>query len=225
MAKTIVIAFEGIDGSGKTVQMQRLAKRLSERGMRVDTRSFPAYGSFFGREIGRYLSGSEGVTADQVDRKSMALWFALDRFEQFRDYVDGEADVLLINRYVLSNAVYQSIRDRDLACPDILDWVFDLEFGHFGLPVPDVHVVLDVGTDAAGGNVDKKGYRDYVGGSARDVYESIPGIQERARLKYLEYAERRDDILAVPCMENGKQLSELEIAELIEDALLKRRII
>ncbi|MBQ3109224.1 MAG: dTMP kinase [Clostridia bacterium] len=225
MAKTIVIAFEGIDGSGKTVQMQRLARRLSDRGMRVATRAFPAYDSFFGKEIGYLLSGAEGVTADQVDHKSMALWFALDRFEAMRDYVDGEADVLLINRYVLSNAVYQSIRDRDLAYPDLLDWVFDLEFGRFGLPVPDVHVVLDVGTEIAGGNVDKKGYRDYVGGNARDVYESIPGIQQRARLKYLEYAERRSDILVIPCMENGKLMSELEIADLIEEALLKRGII
>jgi len=100
MAKTIVIAFEGIDGSGKTVQMQRLARRLSDRGMRVATRAFPAYDSFFGKEIGYLLSGAEGVTADQVDHKSMALWFALDRFEAMRDYVDGEADVLLINRYV-----------------------------------------------------------------------------------------------------------------------------
>ena len=224
MAKTIVIAFEGIDGSGKTVQMQRLAKRLTERGMRVETRSFPAYGSFFGREIGCMLSGSEGVTADQVDHKSMALWFALDRFDQFRDYREGEADVLLINRYVLSNAVYQSIRDRDLAEPDLLEWVFDLEFGHFGLPVPDVHVVLDVGTEIAGGNVDKKGFRDYVG-NARDVYESIPGIQERARLKYLEYAQRRSDILVVPCMEGGSLMSEQEIADRIEDALIEWGVI
>ena len=91
--------------------MQRLARRLSDRGMRVATRAFPAYDSFFGKEIGYLLSGAEGVTADQVDHKSMALWFALDRFEAMRDYVDGEADVLLINRYVLSNAVYQSIRE------------------------------------------------------------------------------------------------------------------
>ena len=154
----------------------------------------------------------------------MALWFALDRFDQFRDYREGEADVLLINRYVLSNAVYQSIRDRDLAEPDLLEWVFDLEFGHFGLPVPDVHVVLDVGTEIAGGNVDKKGFRDYVG-NARDVYESIPGIQERARLKYLEYAQRRSDILVVPCMEGGSLMSEQEIADRIEDALIEWGVI
>ncbi len=46
----------------------------------------------------------------------------------FRNYRDGEADFLLINRYVLSNAVYQSIRERDISEPGsdnsaFADWV------------------------------------------------------------------------------------------------------
>ena len=177
MGKTRIIAIEGIDGCGKTVQFDLLKSRLESMGFTVATRSFPIYESFFGAQVGKYLSNKEGVSAIDVDNKSMALWFALDRWESFVDYKDDETDFLLINRYVLSNAVYQSIRAGDT---DIADWVLELEYEHFRLPHPDVTVVLSVTTSSASENVDKKGFRDYVGGTAKDVYESSGNIQQRA---------------------------------------------
>ena len=123
--KTKIIAIEGIDGSGKTVQIELLQKKLLERGYSVSIRSYPVYSSFFGSQVGLLLSGSGGIKATDVDQKSMAMWFALDRFDDFKSFVDGDADFLLINRYVLSNAVYQSIRDGDWDKPDIVDWVFE----------------------------------------------------------------------------------------------------
>ena len=215
---TKIIAFEGIDGTGKSVQLQNLRSRLTHRGLTVADISFPVYTSFFGAEAGRLLSGQDGVRADMVPGKSMALWFALDRFEAFSSFDYSGADVLLINRYVLSNAVYQSIRDCDLGKPDLLDFVQTLEYDHFRLPRPDAHLVLDMAVDNASGNVCKKGFRDYVGNS-KDVYESIPTLQERARLKYLEYADRLDNVFVIPCME-GTELKSIDaIGELIDRAL------
>lgn len=132
-------------------------------GLRVEQREYPVYHSYFGGAVGQLLSGQAGVQADQVDGKSMALWFALDRWEDLQTYRDGQADVLLINRYVLSNGVYQSIREIDLGKPDLVDWVFDLEYNHFGLPRADVFVFYDVEPAQAGENVLKKGHRDYLG--------------------------------------------------------------
>lgn len=215
---TKIIAFEGIDGTGKSVQMQQLAARLSNRGLLVKTISFPIYTSFFGNEIGKLLSGKDGVRADQVDGKSMALWFALDRFEAFRTFDYSDADVLLINRYVLSNAVYQSIRDCDLGRPDLLDFVLSLEHDHFGIPRPDVHLVFDMSIDTAAQNVDKKGFRDYVG-NARDVYESIPALQLRAREKYIEYSKRLDCVKILPCMGADGLKSIESIGKLVDAAL------
>ena len=212
---TKIIAFEGIDGTGKSVQMQRLSDALKRRGLSVLEISFPMYDTFFGDLVGRYLSAKDGVAANTVDGKSMALWFALDRYEAFKTLDYSGYDVLLINRYVLSNAVYQSIRDIDLGKPDILDFCLELEHNHFGIPVPDLHVVLDMDTEDASNNVDKKGFRDYIG-NARDVYESIDSIQARARRKYAEYAQRIPNVKLINCMENGSLLPIDVIAERVE---------
>ena len=216
---TKIIAFEGIDGTGKTVQLQRLYERLVANGrFRVKTLSFPMYDSFFGAECGRLLSGSGGVRANEVDQRSMALWYALDRFEAFRDLDYSDADILLINRYILSNAVYQSVRDRDLGNPDLLDFVIELEYNHFRIPRADAHIVLDMNPENAYENVGKKGFREYVGDQP-DIYEALPDIQKRARQKYMAYAKRIPEIHIIPCMEQNKLKSIEAIGELIDKEL------
>ncbi len=216
---TRIVAIEGIDGTGKGTQAAALAQRLTARGATVVSISFPVYDSFFGGQVGRLLAGKDGVRADAVDGKSMALWFALDRWEAFNKLDYAGADYLIINRYVLSNAVYQSIRDCDLGKPDLLDFVLALEHGHLGLPRAHAHIVLDMDAGDAAQNVDKKGFRGYVG-SQRDVYEALPDIQQRAREKYLAYARRMPEIRIVPCMTADGGLKSIgEIGRLIDGAL------
>ncbi len=213
---TKIIAFEGIDGTGKTVQLQRLFDRLVAEGKsRVETVSFPMYDTFFGAECGRLLSGSGGVRANEVDQRSMALWYALDRFEAFRDRDLSSTDVLLINRYVLSNAVYQSVRERDLGKPDLLDFVLELEYEHFRIPKADAHIVLDMNPEQAYENVGKKGFREYVGDQP-DIYEALPDIQKRARQKYIDYSQRMAGIHIIPCMEQNRLKSIADIGKLVD---------
>jgi len=202
MGRTKVIAIEGIDGSGKSVQFSRLCERLARQGHTVEQREYPVYSAWFGAQVGKYLSAAEGIPADKVDGRSMALWFAMDRWADLQGYEDGQKDYMVINRYVLSNGVYQSIRDIDLARtqPDILDWVFELEYGRLGLPRADLFLFYDVAPAQAGENVLKKGFREYVQGRGKDVYEASGGIQQRARAKYLEAAARREDIAVIQCM-------------------------
>jgi len=126
--------------------------------------------------------------------------------------------VLLINRYILSNAVYKSVRDCDLDKPDLLEFVFELEHEHFRIPRADAHIVLDMNPENAYENVGKKGYRDYVGDQP-DIYEALPDIQKRARQKYIEYATRMPGIHIIPCMEQNKLKSIAAIGELIDQEL------
>lgn len=217
MSQTKIIAIEGIDGTGKTVQLEQLKGRLEGRGLRVGVLSFPVYNSFFGGCVGRFLTKKDGVSASDVDQRSMALWFAMDRWAAFRDFDYSGFDVLLINRYVLSNAVYQSIRDRDADKPDILDFVLTLEHEQLRLPRPDLYLILDVDLKTAQSNVSKKGFRDYVG-NEKDEYEKQDSIQIRAREKYLSFGKRLPYARVIPCMEGGKLLPIEAVADRVYQA-------
>ena len=214
---TKIIAIEGIDGTGKTVQLKNLEERLRAQGLSVRVLSFPVYDSFFGGEVGKYLSAKEGVSAAEVDPKSMALWFAMDRFDAFRHFSYDGSDVLLLNRYVLSNAVYQSIRCKDPFA--MLDFVLDLEHRHLGLPVPDLYLILDMDMESASENVRKKGFREYVGGETKDVYESADGIQSGARRAYRAFADRLPNARLINCMGREGLLPIEEIGKRIDEAV------
>lgn len=104
------VAIEGIDGAGKATQTELLRARLVSSGFSVGVRSFPVYESFFGSTIRQLLDGRLPHSAETVDPCSMALWYALDRWEAVRALDRTEYDWLILNRFTLSNAVYQSAR-------------------------------------------------------------------------------------------------------------------
>lgn len=212
-----IITFEGIDGTGKGTQMDLAKDLFVSLGKKVLPLSFPRYESYFGNHVGAYLTGRDGIRADTVDGKSMALWFALDRWETFRDLSLDSYDIVLINRYALSNAVYQSIREIDLGKPDIIDFVVELEYKHFRIPQPDLTLLFDMDLSAANQNVGKKGFREYIGGNGSDIYESIPDIQKRARQKYLEFAGKLENVRIIPCMEDGRLKPIDAIFSLVRD--------
>jgi dTMP kinase len=178
-----LIAVEGLDGAGKTTQVALLASALSA----VDVVSFPRYDTFFGRRIRTLLDGDGAVSAQTVDPRSMALWYALDRAQWARDRKPFTDGVVLLNRYTLSNAVYQSARSGD----DLFDWVLRLEFEELGLPRPDVTVVLDVPPDVSRSRVAHRG--DAEG----DVYERSTDLLSRVRDGYLSAATRLPNVVVV----------------------------
>jgi dTMP kinase len=178
----LLIAVEGLDGAGKSTQVSLLASALST----VDVVSFPRYDTFFGRHIRSLLDGAGPVSAQTVDPRSMALWYALDRVQWARSRPSSDG-VVLLNRYVLSNAVYQSARAED---PTLLDWVLRLEFEELELPRPDVTVVLDVPPSVSATRVAHRG-------DAADVYERSSALLRRVREGYLAAASRLPGVVVV----------------------------
>jgi dTMP kinase len=179
-----LVAVEGLDGAGKTTQVSLLASALSA----VEVVSFPRYEGFVGREIRSMLDGGRGVSAQDVDPRSMALWYATDRAQWARDRKPHRDGVVLLNRYTLSNAVYQSARGGD---PELFGWILRLEFEELGLPQPDVTVVLDVPPELSRSRV---AHRDGAG----DVYERAADLLARVRDGYLAAAARLPDVVVVP---------------------------
>lgn len=217
--KPIMIALEGIDGSGKGVQFARLRARLESKGLRVGVLDFPCYDSFFGREIGKRLAGAEGVSAADTDVKSMSLWYAMDRKIAFDRFDPSDCDVILLNRSTMSNAAYQGSR---LADPRELDafvkWIFELEFEVLGIPKPQLFFVFDIPTATSRANVAKKGHRDYVGDGA-DVYEKDLAFLDAVRRGYHACASLFPGTALLSCArEDGKMLP----METIEEAVWEK---
>lgn len=221
-----IVAIEGIDGSGKDTQAQLLKSGLESLGLKVVLRSYPVYESFLGTQIGEFLSAKTSTeTAATVDPKSMALWYAVDRWRDIsslKSRLSG-VDVLILNRYTLSSIVYQSLRPG--AQEGIGGWIDDLEHGILELPKPDVYLIMGIGLGASQSNIKKKGARDYIG-AGMDIYEADEGLQAAARKMYMQVASTRTDCELIDCGDSqGHLLSPEIIAKMIQEALAGRGII
>ncbi|MBS6398167.1 MAG: hypothetical protein KH452_13635 [Clostridiales bacterium] len=215
-----VIAFEGIDGSGKGVQIAEIARRLKKLKNEVLVQDFPVYSSFFGREIGKMLSGEHSVRADIVDPKSMSLWYALDRYESLKNLNKMDYDYVLFNRSTLSSAVYQSIRIGEDKRDEFIQWLFELEFDKLGIWKPDLYFIFDVTEEQSKKNVAQKEQRSYLK-SKYDVYEESQDIMNQARNVYLRQARRYDNIFIVPCMDDKGNFKSIdEIASYVMEKIL-----
>ena len=224
--KTLTVAMEGIDGSGKSVQFALLKAKLEAAGFNVGVLDFPCYDSFFGRQIGEFLSGSGDVSAKDVDVRSMSLWYAMDRVEAYRRFDMDSYDIVLLNRSTMANAAYQGSRvqiaaktkgiDPQNALEDYIRWLFRLEFDILGVPKPDVFFVLDVPVEVSRKNVAKKGRREYVGGEKADVYEKDILLLTTVRHGYLTCSEMFDGVHIINCVNSsGKMRSRDEISDQI----------
>lgn len=221
MSKTKVVAFEGIDGSGKGVQLKEAYNRLTAKGYKVGLMDFPVYDSFFGKQIGGFLSGKEEVSADKVDVKSMSLWYAMDRWLAFSKFDLTSYDIVLLNRSTLANAVYQSKRCKDQESADsLISWIHELEYGILGIPKPDLFMVFNVSTETSKRNVSLKGHREYVGDNA-DVYENNEGFLNDVRNGYINASRLFDNVCLIECSAGNEMRPISDIADDIEERISK----
>src|SRR5947208_2955764 len=209
----LLLAIEGIDGAGKGTQAGRLAEKAAEHGRRVASFSFPLYDDNpFSRAVADYLNGEFG-SADEVHPELAAMLYAGDRFHARPRLVAAlaEHDLVVCDRYVGSNAAHQGAKLHGAARTRLLDWLDDVEYGEFGLPRPDLVVLLDAPVALARQLVGRKAARGYTTLEA-DIHEADAGHSGATREVYLELA-RRDGWRVVPtAAENGAVREAAEVA-------------
>lgn len=185
-----LIAFEGIDGSGKRTQMDLLHDLLAagSGGHSVYSTGFPQYDSWFGKLVGQFLNGDYGPL-DALDPHLTALLYAGDRFEAKPklEAALNNGQIVLVDRYIGSNLAHQSARVPADRQPEFRRWIEHLEYVIYGLPREDRIVYLRVPPREAQALVAKKSERAYTS-AKQDILE--------ASLRHLEIAASIYDQLA-----------------------------
>ena len=183
-----LIVIEGLDGAGKRTLADGLAAGLGRRGASVAGLAFPRYEADIHGELVRdALYGRLGDLGASVH--GMALLFALDRRAAAAQLLDAlrEHDVVLVDRYVASNAAYGAARLHQHADGEFVAWVRELEIERFALPVPDHHLLLEVPRAIAAERAARRERTE--AGRERDAFESDGGLQERTSAVYAELAD------------------------------------
>ena len=145
MGKLIVI--DGLDGSGKSTQSERVADALRKMGKKVRLISFPDYEEPSSVLVRMYLSGEFSDNPDDVNAYAAGSFYAVDRYASFKkfwekDYEEGT--LILATRYATSNAIHQMVKLPRENWPEYLSWIEDFEYKKLGLPVPDGVIFLDM---------------------------------------------------------------------------------
>lgn len=146
MNKGKIIVLEGLDGCGKSTQLELIVKALAERGLTVRLVSFPNYESHSGKIITDYLGGK--IPCDgKTGAYAASSFYAADRYISFntdwKQYYDN-GEIIVCGRYTTSNAIYQMTKLSENERDEFLSWLWDYEYEKLGLPKPDKVLYLDM---------------------------------------------------------------------------------
>ena len=190
----MLIAFEGLDQSGKETQARHLRARIEQEGRRVRPLSFPDYATPIGQEIAKALAGDR-----EFGPEVMQLLYVANRCE-FRPKLDlwlAAGDIVMCDRYRASSIAYGEAQGLDSA------WLTGIQKY---LPPATLTVLLDIAPETA---VERKA-------TGRDRYERDLALLARVRESYRRQADQPDWILI-----NG-ELPKNEVREAVEAAVLPR---
>lgn len=166
-----LIVFEGIDGSGKSAQFQKLCERFRAEGMEFQNIVFPRYDKDSSALIRMYLSGEFGKNPSDVNAYAASTFYAVDRYASYvTDWGDyyHQGGLILSDRYTTSNAVHQGSKLPPEQLSQFFDWLYDLEYTRMGLPKPDLVLYLDVDVQTS---LERMEHRRKKNGSQADIHE------------------------------------------------------
>lgn len=218
------IVIDGIDGSGKATQAELLKNKLIEMGNLVELADFPQYGDKSASLVEMYLNGNFG-TADEVGPYRGSIFYAVDRYAasfKIKEWL-AEGKFVISNRYVSANKGHQTSKIRTLEeRRKFIDWLNQLEYELFDIPIPDLTIFLHVPSDIGYALVLKKMERKYIKGKKQDIHEADKKHLKHAEKAYLELIEGGDPYenwIKIACSENDKILPVNIIAERIFDVV------
>ena len=206
MEKGRLYVIEGSDGSGKATQSKLLYDRLLSENKKVRLISFPDYESDSSVLVKMYLAGEFGTDANDVNVYAASTFYAVDRFASFtKDWQNfySNGGIIIADRYTTSNMVHQAAKIKNINKKDkYLDWLWNLEFELFKLPVPDLVLFLDVKPEISQklmenrlNKITKETKKDIHENNSRFLFESYNNAL---------YVAKKYDWKIINCNEGGK---------------------
>jgi dTMP kinase len=218
--KKKMIVIEGLDGSGKSTQVELLKQKLIDNNIELRQIKLPDYDNKSSTLVKMYLNGEFGSNPADVNIYSASLFYAVDRYASYKniwgdDYNNGT--LILADRYTTSNAVHQTVKLSKEEWDKYLDWLFHTEYEMMEIPKPDAVIYLDMDVDISQRLMSKR----YNGEETKkDVHEANVEFLNACREAAL-YAADKCGWVIVPCSENGEPLSIEEINETVYNILLE----
>jgi len=195
---------EGLDGSGKSTQLELLRQYLRKKEQPFQDIHFPKLNQGrFGDMIAQYLRGEFGGL-NEVHPQLVALLFAADRHEHAETLKNwlNDGQILIADRYVNSNIAFQCAKLTDESEKKALrEWILNIEYNYYKIPRPVVSLYLDVPFKAVKRSLTKEREgedRDYLKGK-QDIHEADLSFQEKVRMEYLTMVENQADFHLISC--------------------------
>lgn len=149
MGKLVVI--DGTDGSGKETQMKLLENKLKKKNIDFRRIDFPNYKSDSSSLVKMYLSGEFGTDAKTISPYVASTFYAADRYATYKKELEEyyeKGGLILADRYTTANMVHQAGKIKDaVERKKFLEWLWDLEFNIYKIPVPDKIFFLNMPID------------------------------------------------------------------------------
>lgn len=196
----LFVSFEGVDGAGKTTQVERLADHWRARGREVVVTREPG-GTSLGVEIRRLLlHGDEPIAA-----RAEALLFAADRAQHVAETIRPALErgaIVITDRYLDSSLAYQA-GGRELTADEIRE----LSMWATGGLLPRRTYLLDIDPELAHARLTHADDRIESAGDAfrrrtRRAFLDLAG-REPERFLVVDASAPADDVARTICQDSA----------------------
>ncbi len=200
-----LVVLDGLDGSGKSTQLERLQEYFTQNNIDYRQISFPDYAQPSSALVNMYLHGEFGDAADAVNAYAASSFYAVDRFASYKKFWENDyrSDrLILAARYTTSNAIHQMGKLPREEWDAYLQWLEDYEYGLLGLPRPDRVIFLDMPLEISQRLLSHR----YEGDEAKkDIHERDLRYLQTCRESAL-YAAKKMGWDVVSCGKDGEPL-------------------
>lgn len=211
------IVVEGLDGSGKSTQINLVEEYLQKQHIKSKFLHFPRpEAPFYGELISRFLRGELGAI-DKVDPYVVALLYAGDRADaaSIINHWLSEGYAVIADRYLYSNVAFQCAKLSGTGEKELLaKWIKELEYKYNKIPVPDLNLFLKVPKQFTQTSLQNKrtgNDRDYLKGN-EDIHEADLNFQDKVRNIYLWQIKENNDFEEIDCeAADGSMLAPADI--------------